>query len=97
MVIVWGSMETTTERLEEALKLSLEHVHRSRGEPGCIRHDVHIDAENRARLVFVEEWEDMPALRAHFAVTESRAFVEKASRLAVRPPEIRIFEASEVR
>ena len=97
MVIVWGSLEPRAERMEEALKLSLEHVHRSRGEPGCLRHDLHIDAENRGRLVFFEEWEDLAALRAHFAVPESRGFAEAVAGLAARPPELRIFESSPIR
>jgi quinol monooxygenase YgiN len=96
MVIVWGSIEAMPGKLEEAIQLSLDHVHRSRTEPGCIRHSVHIDVENRARLVFFEEWADMPALQTHFAVPESGDFVERVGRLAVGPPEMKIFESSQV-
>jgi len=44
-------------------------VHRSRSEPGCISHAVHVDCENPLRLVFFEQWADRAALLAHFAVT----------------------------
>lgn len=96
MIIVWGSIEARADSLEEATRLSLEHVHRSRDEPGCISHSVQVDVENPNRLVFFEEWEDQSALQAHFAVDESRDFVSKVSRLAVTPPEIRIFESTHV-
>jgi quinol monooxygenase YgiN len=96
MVIVWGSIETLPDKFEEAIQLSLEHVHRSRQEPGCISHNVHIDVENRARLVFFEEWVDMPALQRHFAVPASGGFVGRVSRLAVGPPEMKIFESEQV-
>jgi quinol monooxygenase YgiN len=35
--------------------------------------------------VFVEEWADRDALRAHFAVPASRAFVEAAMRRVTTP------------
>jgi quinol monooxygenase YgiN len=94
MIIVWGSIEALADRLEEASRLSLEHVIRSRGEPGCISHSVQVDVENPNRLVFFEEWEDQSALEAHFALAESRDFVGKVSTLAVTPPQIRIFEST---
>ena len=93
MVIVWGCMQAMPEHREEAIRVSLEHVHRSRGEPGCISHAVHIDAENANLLVFYEEWEDMAALQAHFSVPESAAFIDSVAGLAVGPPEIKIFES----
>ena len=55
MILVTGSFTTKQEHLASALALSVEHVHRSRSEPGCIAHAVHQDAENPLRLVFVEE------------------------------------------
>ena len=57
-------------------QLSLEHVHRSRKEPGCISHAVHVDCENPLRLVFIEQWADRAALLTHFAVPASRDFVQ---------------------
>ena len=96
MVVVWGSIEAMPDKIEEAIQLSLEHVHRSRKEPGCISHCVHIDVENRERLVFFEEWADMAALQAHFAVPESGDFVERVGGLAVGPPDMKIFESTPV-
>ena len=73
-VAVTGSVQARPDRIDELLALSLEHVRRSRTEPGCIRHAVHRDVEDPLRLVFVEEWADRAALLAHFSVPASRSF-----------------------
>jgi quinol monooxygenase YgiN len=94
MIIVTGSILAKAESLDKLLALSLEHVRRSRVEPGCVSHAVHQDAENPLRLVFLEEWTDQAALAAHFAVPASREFVKIAIELAASPPAINIYEAS---
>lgn len=48
---------------------------RSRGEAGCLAHHCHVDVEGDTRLVFVEKWADVDAVRSHFAVPASAAFV----------------------
>jgi quinol monooxygenase YgiN len=93
MIIVTGSLVVKEGWLTDALTLSLEHVRRSRAENGCISHAVHQDAENPARLVFVEEWSDNAALAAHFAIPASRAFAKAIRELAVEAPKLNVFEA----
>ncbi len=97
MIIVIGKAVSTPASHAEMLRISLEHVERSRSEPGCIAHNLHVDAENSAQLVFVEYWSDMAALLAHFAVPESRKFAATMTDLASAEPEIRIFEGEETR
>ena len=96
MMIVTGSITAEAHCIDELFNLSLEHVRRSRAEPGCISHTVHREAENPLRIIFFEEWEDRAALSAHFAVPDSRAFVRAARLLAVEPPSIEIYDASKV-
>ena len=64
MLIVTGSVRARPENIERALALSLEHVRRSRREPGCVLHSVHRDVEEPLRIVFFEQWADADALRA---------------------------------
>lgn len=97
MIMVIGSLTVAPESLETVMAASLEHVHRSRLEPGCISHAVHVDAENPGRLVFVEEWADMTALQAHFVVPASNTFAALMSQHATEGPEIAIFDANLVR
>lgn len=94
MILVTGSFTARADCVDEALRLSLAHVHRSRLEDGCISHAVHRDAENPARLVFVEHWRDRESLARHFARAESNAFVKAAAELAVVAPQIDIFDAA---
>jgi len=95
MIIVLGHVVVRDEHVEQALALSLEHVRRSRLEPGCLEHGVSRDAEAGNRLVFVEKWASMEALRAHFRVSESRRFVESLAAWSSGPPTMQIFEATE--
>ena len=97
MIIVTGRAITTSGSHARMLEISTEHCARSRAEPGCLAHNVHIDCEDERRLVFVEYWESMAALMAHFAVPESRAFVEEMAKLSATPLEMRLFEATETR
>lgn len=94
MIIVLGSVAVRPDAIDEAWRLSQAHVARSRGEPGCIAHAVHRDAEQALRLVFVEQWADRAALAAHFRVPRSRAFVAALRALASEPPRIEVYEAS---
>jgi quinol monooxygenase YgiN len=97
MIIVTGSAVGTEQTIDEMLVVSLEHVRRSRTEPGCVRHAVHRDVENPLRLVFFEEWEDVDALRRHFTLPASTTFVERLAALAVEPPTLRVYEANKIR
>ena len=93
MLIVTGSIRARDDTFDRVLELSLEHVQRSRQEPGCLLHSVHRDAEDPLRLVFLEHWADADALRAHFDVPASGAFVIEAAGLADGNPEMTIYEA----
>src|ERR1700722_99738 len=93
MLIVTGSIEARPDTIDRILELGLAHVRRSRQEQGCLLHSIHRDVENELRVVFIERWEDSAALEAHFHVSSSGEFVREAAALALRPPEISIFEA----
>ena len=97
MIIVLGHVTVREGEMPQALGLSLEHVHRSRAEPGCLAHAVHVDGENPSRLVFVEEWADMAALQQHFRVPESRAFAKALGALAAEPPGMTLYQADRAR
>jgi quinol monooxygenase YgiN len=94
MIVVTGSVTARADSFDEVRKLSLEHVRRSRTEPGCISHAVHVDCENPLRLVFFEQWADRAALLAHFAVPASRDFVRSLQTLAAAATTIELYEAT---
>ena len=96
MILVTGSVVARAETFDEVRRLSLEHVHRSRKEPGCISHDVHVDCQNPMRLFFFEQWADEAALRAHFAVEGSKAFVRSLKGRIVETSGTKIYRAEAI-
>jgi len=96
LIIVTGSAIAREDYVEDMRNLAIDHVRRSRSEPGCISHEVSNDAENPRRFVFVERWSDMAALQAHFRVEASRVFAQDLGRMAEGPPEMTIYTADPV-
>jgi quinol monooxygenase YgiN len=96
VIIVTGSVKARPETRDEIVRISLEHVHRSRRETGCLLHSVHRDVEDTERFVFIEHWTDRDALRAHFRVPESGAFATALGELAAEPPTMEIYDVTEV-
>ena len=96
MIVVTGSVTAKQGSFDAVKKLSLEHVHRSRTEPGCISHAVQVDCENPLRLVFFEQWADRAALLTHFAVPASRDFVRALQSLAAAATTIEIYDATKI-
>jgi quinol monooxygenase YgiN len=96
MILVTGTLQARADSIDSLRALAIEHVVRSRAEPGCIEHGVAVDANDSLRLVFFERWADRAALDAHFKVSASRAFVAQATGLAAQPPQISVYEAEEI-
>jgi quinol monooxygenase YgiN len=94
MIIVTGSVRARPDTLDEVLTASLEHVRRSRTEPGCLLHSVHRNVEDPSVVVFLEHWADLDSLSAHFAQPGSLAFVMTVNALAAERPTITIYEAA---
>src|SRR3954453_21859236 len=94
MIIVTGSVLARPDTLADVLQASLEHVQRSRTEPGCLLHSVHQSVEDPLLVVFLEHWADRDALPAHFAQPGSAAFVKTVAALASERPSIEIYEAA---
>lgn len=96
MIIVTGTVLSESETFDEVLRISVEHVLRSRQERGCISHAVHRDVDDPKRLHFVERWADIDALKAHFVVPASRAFGKALAALAAEPPSMNAYDATEI-
>lgn len=90
MLIVTGTVTARPDTLDAMLRAALEHVRRSRTEPGCLQHGVAIDAENPLTLVFYEEWQDRATLEAHFQAPGSLAFVKAMRSLAASQTQMKI-------
>ena len=92
-MIVTGVVHARPDNLDAVLAKSLEHVRRSRGEPGCLLHSVHQDVEDPLKVVFLEHWADQTALVNHFGVAASATFASEIRALAARPPVMDVYAA----
>lgn len=95
MLIVTGSVTARPDTFEALLEVALDHVARSRTEPGCLTHSVHVDCEVPLKLFFYEEWADRPALDAHFAQPGSSEFMAAVRALAQASTRVRILPVEE--
>lgn len=96
MILVIGHATAKPDTLQAMLAISVEHVQRSRAEPGCLSHEVSTDALQPLRLTFVERWSDMAALQVHFRVEASRAFGKALAAMADGPPQIHVYQSEEI-
>jgi len=90
MLVVTGSVTARPESFEALRQAALDHVHRSRTEPGCLTHSVQVDCEDPLRLVFYEEWADRAALDVHFAQAGSLHFMRAVRELGATSTRVRI-------
>jgi quinol monooxygenase YgiN len=96
MILVIGHVTARSDTLDELLRISIEHVLRSRAEPGCLSHEVSRDAQNPLRLTFVERWADRAALQVHFEVEASRSFGKALARGADGAPDMQLYESQQI-
>ena len=92
MIMVTGSVTARPDTFDALRQASLDHVHRSRTEDGCLLHSVQVDCENALRLFFYEEWRDMASLRVHGEQAGSREFLRAVRELAAASEPITVRE-----
>jgi len=66
MVILVAKNYLKKDRIEEFLKYTEELISETRKEDGCIEYLLVRDSEQENILSFVEKWESMDHLKAHF-------------------------------
>jgi quinol monooxygenase YgiN len=96
MLVVTGSFIAKAAHLNEARALSLEHTQRTRSEDGCLLFSLNIDAENANRMVFIECWRDMSALRVHLKLLECKRFAAQIELLAESIEPLTMYEAQQL-
>jgi quinol monooxygenase YgiN len=69
----------------------------SRAESGCLTYDFYEKQPEGNEFLFFEEWRDQAALDAHFATQHFADFVKAIPELIEGAPQIRIYEAGQVR
>ena len=96
MIVVIGKALARPDTLAQMQRLAVEHVERSRREPGCVSHEVALDVLQPLQLTFTEHWTDAAALAAHFRVPASRTFGQALASLAAEPPALHLYDTQEL-
>ncbi len=93
IILVTGSMTARNESFDALVAASLAHVERSRGEDGCLSHDVSRSVEEPLRLDFIERWTDRESLAVHFKQPGSLEFISAVRALAAASSGMNIYQA----
>jgi quinol monooxygenase YgiN len=96
MIIITGDLLIKDGSMQQAMQACQKHVAHSRTELGCISHSVYQDPENVLRLFFYEQWKDQASIDAHFVLPSSLAFVAAVTTLVSAPPNLHIFNATQI-
>jgi quinol monooxygenase YgiN len=90
MLVVTGTITARPDTFEALREAAIAHTVRSRAEPGCLRHSVHVDCEDPLTLFFYEEWSDRAALDAHFTESGSHDFMRAVRELSASSTRVKI-------
>ncbi len=91
MILVTGEILAMPAAIDMLVEAGVEHSHRSRAEPGCLAHHLHVDVEDPNRLLFVERWANREALDEHFRQPGSIEFVRQLQSWTRDRPRMEIF------
>ncbi len=66
MIYIIATLSIKPGSLDEVLDLAMPCIEGTRKEAGCISYDLNRSLTDENTLVFVERWQDMDAIKAHF-------------------------------
>lgn len=92
VLTAYGRLKTGFE--PTAFELSRNNKELAIKEHGCMRFDYFTSVEDPSKIVFLEEWETMEALNAHFQTPAFASFLKGFRECLDGEPEIRVFQAS---
>ena len=62
-------------KIEEFKSLAEKLIEETLKEKGCIEYSIYEDTKNKNILTFIEKWEDMEVLKAHFETSHFKKIV----------------------
>jgi len=97
MIVVSSKFKSLPGQRAKVVELSRPCVEATRKEQGCIRYELFVSSEDDVTLQFVEEWDNLDALRAHVKTPHLAAFKEqRASIVEKEGSQLKVFEAQEI-
>ncbi|MEM9937367.1 MAG: putative quinol monooxygenase [Pseudomonadota bacterium] len=93
MIVVEGSARIPSGAWDKALKAMEKMIIASRAETGCIEYAYSRDALDPDLLRIIERWDDLAALKAHFAEPHMADFRQALAEIGPQGLEVRMYEA----
>lgn len=94
MIVVVGRVTSDAERREQLVRVGQAVARASRDEKGCLGYRLYADTESEHDYVFIEEWESLEALRAHFATPHVAEFMQAIFGVIAGPPDVKFHEVA---
>lgn len=95
-IVVTLAIKVSADKADDALRLIMPVVRRSRTEPGCLYSDVYRRDYHDTRLLLVERWRSLEEMERHVR-SERFSRVLAWIELSLDPPEVRFDWVSESR
>jgi quinol monooxygenase YgiN len=92
MVVVVGRVRTDADKRDELIRIGAAVAGASREEAGCVSYRLYEDAEVANEFVFVEEWESMDALEAHFRTPHIAEFMGSIFTAIIGQPDVKFHD-----
>jgi quinol monooxygenase YgiN len=95
-IVTTLAIKISADKADDALRLIMPMVHRSRTESGCLSCDVYRCENYVTKLVLVERWRSLLELKRHIQSARYRRVLAWME-MSVEPPEVRFETVSESR
>jgi quinol monooxygenase YgiN len=96
LIYVIATLTVKPEKRAELIAAAKACIAETRKEAGNIAYDLHESITDPARLVFVEQWENVEALEPHRKADHMRTFGRVAVQCFDAPPKIEIITPADV-
>ena len=97
MIVVVGRVRTDSSKREDLVRIGTAVAAASREEEGCIAYRLYEAADAPNEFVFVEEWRDDAALKAHFRTGHIAEFMAAIPGAIVGAPDVKFHEIASSR
>lgn len=95
MIIVLARLTVQADKKTELLALAQNVIAATRQESGCLSYSLLDDRYNPTACMFVEQWQDKPALQQHLQTAHIREWRQKSKDLLAAATVIKVYEAEE--
>jgi quinol monooxygenase YgiN len=96
VIYVVATLTIKPETRAELIAAATACIKETRKEPGNIAYDMHESVTDPARMVFVEQWQNVEAMGPHDKADHMRAFGRVAVKCMTAPPKIEVITPESV-